>query len=102
MSTHPEKRHRAFSFAQQLRTDVPDEIIAHMKVIAPLTSTGPSVRARILNDSATMVTVGFPHMVFAGALVQIRIQSKVVFGEARLCTPKGAEYEIEIEKREIY
>jgi hypothetical protein len=102
MSTHPENRNRAFSFAQQLRTDVPEETIAHMKVIAPLTSTGPSIRGHVVNDSATMLTVGFPHMVFTGALVQVRIDSKVVFGEARLCTPKGTEYEIEIEKREIY
>ena len=102
MFTYPENRKRAFSFAQQLRTDLPEEIVAHMKVIAPLTSTGPSIRARVVNDSATVLTVGFPHMVFTGALVQVRIDTRIVFGEARLCTPKGAEYEIEIEKREIY
>src|ERR1700684_1233209 len=78
------------------------EIVAYMKVIAPLTSTGPSVRARVLNDSAGLVIVRFPHMVFAGALVQIRIHSRILFGKARHCIAKESEYEIEIEKQEIY
>jgi hypothetical protein len=78
------------------------EIVAHMKVIAPLTSTGPSVRARVVNDSASVLIVRFPHMVFAGALVQIRIQSRILFGKARHCIAKESEYEIEIEKQEIY
>jgi hypothetical protein len=77
-------------------------IVAHMKVIAPLTSTGPSVRARVVNDSASVLIVRFPHIVFAGALVQIRIQSRILFGTARRCIAKESEYEIEIEKQEIY
>jgi uncharacterized protein YfeS len=78
------------------------EILAHMKVIAPLISTGPLVRAWVLEDSASMLTIRFDQIVFAGALVQIRMQGKTVFGIARRCTPKGSEYEIEIEKQEIY
>jgi hypothetical protein len=78
------------------------EIAAHMKIIAPLTSTGPSVPARVVYDSGSMLTIRFPHVVFAGALVQIRIQSKVVFGLARRCTAIGSEYEIEVKKEEIY
>jgi hypothetical protein len=70
------------------------EIAAHMKIIAPLTSTGPSVPARVVYDSASMLMIRFPHVVFAGALVQIRIQSKVVFGLAQRCTAIGPEYEI--------
>lgn len=89
-----------------LRIDEPPsdemEIAAYMKVIYPLTSTGPSLRARVVNNSAGMLIVGFPCIVFAGALVQIRMQNKIVFGLARRCTPKGSEYEIEIEKQEIY
>lgn len=78
------------------------EIVAHMKVIAPLMSTGPAVRARVVKDSANVLTVRLPHIVFAGALVQIRIQSRILFGEARRCIAKESEYEIEIEKQEIY
>ncbi|HEV1287123.1 MAG TPA: hypothetical protein VNU44_17515 [Bryobacteraceae bacterium] len=78
------------------------EIVAHMKVIAPLTSTGPSIRARVVNASASVLTVRFPHIVFAGALVQIRIQTRILFGKARRCIAKDSEYEIEIEKQEIY
>jgi hypothetical protein len=76
--------------------------VAHMKVIAPLTSTGPSVRARVVNSSASVIIVRFPQIVCAGALVQIRIQSRVLFGTARRCIAKESEYEIEIEKEEIY
>jgi hypothetical protein len=78
------------------------EIAAQMKIISPLTSTGPSVRARVVKESASMLIIGFPRIVFAGALVQIRIQSTIVFGIARRCTAKASEYEIEIEKQEIY
>ena len=78
------------------------EIVAHMKVVAPLASTGPAIRARVVKDSANVLTVRLPHIVFAGALVQIRIQSRILFGEARRCIAKESEYEIEIEKQEIY
>jgi len=78
------------------------ELVAHLKVIAPLTSTGPSVRARVVRDSIEMLIIRSPHMVLAGALVQIRIANKVLFGKAGRCTAAGAEYEIEIEKQEIY
>ena len=77
-------------------------IVAYMKVIAPLTSTGPSVPARVVNDSAKVLIVRFPQIVFAGALVQIRIQRRILFGKARRCIAKESEYEIEIEKQEIY
>jgi hypothetical protein len=40
-------------------------IVAYMKVIAPLTSTGPSVPARVVNDSANVLIVRFPQTVFA-------------------------------------
>lgn len=77
-------------------------IVAHLKVIAPLTSTGPSVLARVVNDSASVLIVGVPHIVFAGALVQVRIQNRILFGEVRSCVAKESEYEIEIEKQEVY
>jgi hypothetical protein len=78
------------------------DIAAHMKIIYPLTSTGPSLGARVVKNSASLLIVGFPCIVFAGALVQIRMGNKIVFGVARRCTPKGSEYEVEIEKQEIY
>jgi hypothetical protein len=79
-----------------------DERVAYMKVIDPLTSTGPSVRSRVVSDSASLLIIRFPRIVFGGALVQIRMESKVLFGKARRCTANGGEYEIEIEKQEIY
>jgi hypothetical protein len=78
------------------------EIVAHMKVIAPLTSTGPAVCARVVKDSASVLVLRFPHIVFAGSLVQVRIQSRILFGVARRCIAKESEFEIEIEKQEIY
>jgi hypothetical protein len=78
------------------------EVVAHVKIIDPISSTGPSIRARVVNDSATTVIINFPRIVFAGALIQIRMQSKILFGKARRCTANGSEYEVEIEKQEIY
>jgi len=49
-----------------------------------------------------MLIVRAPHIVFAGALVQIRLKSRVIFGTARCCNAKASEYEIEIEKQETY
>jgi hypothetical protein len=96
------------TFAQQVfrrmdeQTSERTGIVAHMKIIVPLTSTGPSVLARVVNDSASLLIVRFPHIAFAGALVQIRIESRILFGMVRRCIAKGSEYEIEIEKQEIY
>jgi hypothetical protein len=81
--------------------DAPERV-AYMKVIEPLTSTGPLVPAQVVSDSDGLLIIRFPRVVFAGALVQVRIQSKVLFGKARRCTASGREYEIEIEKQEIY
>jgi hypothetical protein len=77
-------------------------VVAHMKVIAPLTSTGPSILARVVTESANILIVRFPHIVFAGALVQVRMENKILFGEARSCTATESEFQIEIEKHEIY
>ena len=95
-------------FAQQGFPRIDDQasegtgIVAHMKVIAPLTSTEPAVRARVVNDSASVLIVRYPHIVFAGALVQIRIQGRILFGTARRCIAKESEFEVEIEKQELY
>jgi hypothetical protein len=106
MQTYPEKFVTEFGNAgnAMLFKAVSDrtETLAHMKVIDPLTSTGPLAHARVVNHSASMLIVRFAQIVFAGALVQIRMQGKTVFGIARHCTPRGPEYEIEIEKQEIY
>jgi hypothetical protein len=77
-------------------------IVAHMKVIAPLTSTDAAISARVMNDSASVLIVRFPHIVFAGALVQIRIENRILFGKALRCIAKESEFEIEIEKQELY
>lgn len=87
---------------QGLRRMDEQGIVANMKVIAPLTSTGPSIRARVVKNSARVLTVCFPHIVFAGALVQIRIESTILFGQVLRCIAKNSEFEIEIEKQEIY
>jgi len=108
--THPEKHIRDFgdAGAANLSRRLDEQasegtgIVAHMKIIAPLTSTGPSVLARVVYDSASLLIVRFPHIVFTGALVQIRIQSRIMFGKARRCIAKESGYEIEIEKQEIY
>ena len=92
---------RKTDFAQQGLHRI-DERVAYMKVIDPLTSIGPSVRSQVVSDSASLLIIRFPRIVFGGALVQIRIQSNVFFGKARRCTANGGEYEIEIEKQEIY
>jgi hypothetical protein len=72
-----------------------------MKVVNPLTSTGPSIRALVVNESSSALLVHFPRAVFTGALVQVRTQGKIVFGEARRCTSTGSGYEIYIEKKEL-
>jgi hypothetical protein len=115
MLTHPEKARQDFGTPSTrvapAQPDLPSVgelpcecagADARMKVINPLTSTGPSVRALVVNESASELIVRFPRAVFAGALVQVRTQGKIVFGEARRCTSKGSEYEIYIEKKELY
>ena len=101
MLIYPEQVVREFDNGWTL-VKVAPERVAYMKVIEPLTSTGPLVPAQVVSDSDGLLIIRFPRVVFAGALVQVRIQSKVLFGKARRCTASGREYEIEIEKQEIY
>ncbi len=118
MRIHPEKLRQEFenpgighfvNAAAQLGLPSADEpppeckgADARMKVVDPLTSTGPSLRALVVYESASALIVRFPRVVFVGALVQVRTEGRIVFGKARGCTSNGSEYEINIEKREIY
>jgi hypothetical protein len=104
MLTPPEGLMTEFGNAANVLKAVFDrtEILAHMKVICPLTSTGPLVGARVVSHSASILILRFAQIVFVGALVQIRMQGKMFFGIARRCTLQGSEYEIEIEKQEVY
>ncbi len=69
---------------------------ARVKVLNPLTSSGPSMHGELLGFSDAGLQVRVPRCVLVGSTVQVRTPGRVVFGEVRSSIPAGAQYEIEV------
>ncbi len=67
---------------------------ARVKVLNPLTSTGPSMHAELLNFSEEGLQVRVPQSILIGSTVQVRTRDGIAFGEVRSSAPSGAEFEI--------
>lgn len=70
---------------------------ARVKVLNPLTSTGPSMHAEILGVSETGLVARVPRSILIGSTVRVRMGENVAFGEVRSCSPRGSEFEIAME-----
>ena len=69
---------------------------ARVKVLNPLSSTGPSMHAELLGVLHQSLWVRVPRQVLAGSTVQVRTSGGVTFGEVRTSLVNGAEFEIEV------
>lgn len=67
---------------------------ARVKVLNPLTSTGPSMHGELLNSSVDDLQVRVPKCVLVGSTVQVRTTAGIAFGEVRSSVASGAEFEI--------
>jgi hypothetical protein len=67
---------------------------ARVKVLDPLTSTGPSMNAELISSSKTDLRVRVPRCIYPGSSVQVRTSEEIAFGVVRSCVTAGAEYEI--------
>ena len=67
---------------------------ARVKVLNPLTSTGPSMRAELLNSSDEGLQVRVPRSILVGSMVQVRTREGIAFGEVRSSAVSGEEFEI--------
>jgi len=70
------------------------ETWARVKVLNPLTSTGPSMHAELTSSSETDLHIRVPRCIFRGSSVQVRTNVGIVFGAVESCVPAGAEFEI--------
>jgi hypothetical protein len=67
---------------------------ARIKVLNPITSSGPSGPAHLMNASARSLHVRVPRLIFIGALVHVRSSIGIAFGHVRYCIPVGSEFQI--------
>jgi hypothetical protein len=70
------------------------EMWARVKVLNPLTSTGPSMHAELISSSETDVHLRVPRCIFRGSSVQVRTHQGIVFGAVQSCVAAGSEFEI--------
>ena len=70
--------------------------VAHVKVLNPLTSLGPGMRADLLGASERGLRIRVPRSILVGSALQIRTAGRIAFGEVRAAVPVGNEYEIEV------
>ena len=92
--------------AKNLNTETGVESIgpieAHMKVIDPLLSTGPSTRVRVTERSDKKIAVRVPRNIFIGAMIHLRIGDSMVLGVVRECDAVGDEFLIYVAVREVF
>jgi hypothetical protein len=69
---------------------------ARVKVLAPLTSVGPAMRAELVGASDSGLHLRVPRFILVGSAVQIRIRDEVAFGEVRESGAVGGAYEIQV------
>ena len=67
---------------------------ARVKILNPLTSTGPSMHAELLGSSDRGLQVRVPRCILVGSTVQVRTQKGIAFGEVRSSAQSGSDYEI--------
>jgi hypothetical protein len=70
------------------------EMWARVKVLNPLTSTGPSMHAELIGSSETDLHLRVPRCIFRGSSVQVRTHQGIVFGAVQSCVAAGSEFEI--------
>jgi hypothetical protein len=68
---------------------------ARLKVVDPLTSSGPSISVRVLG-------LKVPHCIYTGALVQVHLMDRVFFAEVRYCISVETEFQIGVRVKEIF
>ena len=70
---------------------------ARVKVLNPVTSSGPSMHAQIISFSPGGFQVRVPRCILVGSAVQVRTRENVAFGEVRSSVPAGTEFEIGVQ-----
>jgi hypothetical protein len=75
---------------------------ARLKVVDPLTSSGPSISVRVMDVSASGLGLKVPHCIYTGALVQVHLMDRVFFAEVRYCISAETEFQIGVRVKEIF
>ena len=74
---------------------------ARVKVLNPLTSLGPGMRADLIGASEGGLRIRVPRPILVGSVLQIRTAGRIAFGEVRASVPVGADYEIEVVVKQL-
>jgi hypothetical protein len=72
---------------------------ARVKVLNPLTSTDPPMRAELLSFTGSDLRCRVPRLILVGSTVQVRTGQNVAFGDVRSSVAIGSEFEIELDVR---
>ena len=72
---------------------VPVDVPSRLRSLSPLTSVGPSIRARIVEISHSGMKFRSNRQFHPGALVQLMISGAFYMGTVRHCSAAGVEFE---------
>lgn len=73
------------------------DVSARVKVLDPMTSIGPSMRAVLLSSSESELRLRVPRWIIPGSTVQVLARGSVVFGKAWFTIQSGDGFEVEVE-----
>jgi hypothetical protein len=67
---------------------------ATIKLLDPVTSTSPPEGARIIETSLSGMKLRVKRLIFPRALIQVRMQDKIVLGVVKYCAEDGGEFQV--------
>jgi anti-sigma factor ChrR (cupin superfamily) len=81
-------------------TPASEDQAAWIRVIGP--AVKPRLEGRVLEASAGVLKLMVPEPLEAGTFLQVRVDSRFILAEVRYCLPKGDEFQIGVEAKDVF
>jgi hypothetical protein len=86
-------------FAEQ---DAGQTRLAHVKVLNPLSSSGPPSPAHLILATAAGLVLRVTREIYRGALLQVRIDDCISLGKVRSCAAAGNDFLVNVQLVETF
>jgi hypothetical protein len=78
----------------------PEDQVAWIRVIGPFTK--PRLEGRVLEASDGLLKLMVPEPLEPGTFLQVRVDSRFILAEVRHCLPKGDEFHVGVEAKDVF
>jgi hypothetical protein len=90
-----------FYFERRSKPRIPVDIHARLKSLDPVTSSGPSIVARLIEISRGGLKLRVGERFLTGSSVQVVAERRIFNGKVRYCRSTGKDFHIGIQLAEV-